>query len=251
MKTIPIKSKEEIDIMARAGKILAQILNELKNEVKPGLKLADLELKARDLIKKNNVKPAFLGHQGYPAVLCASPNDMVVHGVPGEYILKNGDILSLDLGIQYQGYYSDMAVTIGVGEIGEEKNRLIRTTHKALKRAIKKMRPGNTIGGIGNTVQRYVRKRGFFIIKDLCGHGIGKDLHEEPEILNYGSRGAGQVLQEGMVLCVEPMVSMGTEKIKPGKDGFAYLTLDGSMVAHFEHTILITKDGSRVLTELE
>jgi methionyl aminopeptidase len=251
MRNIPIKNKDEIEIMARAGKILAQILNEVKKEVKPGVRLVDLELKTRDLIKKNNVRPAFLGYDGYPAVLCASPNDMIVHGIPNDYILKNGDILSLDLGIQYQGYYSDMAITVGVGEIDEEKNRLIRVTNKALKRAIKKMRPGNTMGDIGNTIQRYVQKRGFFVIKDLCGHGIGKELHEQPDILNFGSRGTGPVLEEGMVLCIEPMVSMGTEKIKEGKDGYAYLTQDGSLVAHFEHTIAITKDGSRVLTEIE
>lgn len=251
MSNIPLKTREQIETMARGGKILAKILNELKLEVKPGLKLADLELKARDLIKKNNAKPAFLGHNGYPAVLCASPNDMIVHGVPGSYILKNGDIISLDLGIQYEGLFTDMAITVGVGEIDEEKTRLIRTTKKALKRGIKKMRPGNTIGDIGNTIERYVVKRGFYVIKELCGHGIGKQLHEDPEILNYGSRGTGPVLKEGMVLCIEPMVSMGTEKIKLGGDGFGYFTMDNSLVAHFEHTIAITKNGCRVLTEIE
>ncbi len=251
MNHIPLKTKEQIETMARGGKILAKILNEVKLEAKPGTKLADLEVKAKELIKKNNAKPAFLGQDGYPAVLCTCPNDMIVHGVPGEYILQNGDILSLDLGIQYEGLFTDMAVTVGVGEIDEEKTRLIRVTKKALKRAIKKMRPGNTIGDIGNTIERYVKKRGMYVIKELCGHGIGKDLHEEPDILNYGSRGTGPVLKEGMVLCVEPMVSLGTEHIKLGKDGTAYFTLDGSLVAHFEHTIAITKNGCRVLTELE
>ncbi|MFA5348754.1 MAG: type I methionyl aminopeptidase [Candidatus Paceibacterota bacterium] len=251
MNNISLKTKEQIEIMARGGKILAKILNEVRLEAKVGTKLSDLELKARDLIKKNNAKPAFLGHNRYPAALCASPNDMIVHGIPGEYILQNGDILSLDLGIQYEGLFTDMAITIGIGEIDEEKARLIRVAKKALKRAIKKMRPGNTIGDIGNTIERYVSKRGLYVIKELCGHGIGKELHEDPEILNYGSRGTGPVLKEGMVLCVEPMVSAGTEHIKLGKDGFTYYTMDNSLVAHFEHTIAITKNGSRVLTEIE
>ena len=250
MLEIPIKTAYEIEIMARAGKILAKILDELKKEVKIGVATEELEKKARELTKKYNVKPAFLGYEGYPAALCISVNDVIVHGLPSRYQIKDGDIVSLDFGIKYQGYCSDMAVTVPVGNVTEEARRLIRITKKALKRAIKKTRPGNTIGDIGNTIQRYVEKRGFFIIKDLCGHGIGKELHQEPQILNYGKRKTGPELVPGMVFCIEPMVSIGTEKIKRAPDGFGYATADGSLSAHFEHMVLVTKSGRKVLTEL-
>ncbi len=250
MLEIPIKTAYEIEIMARAGKILAKILDELKKEVKIGVATEELEKKARELTKKYNVKPAFLGYEGYPAALCISVNDVIVHGLPSRYQIKDGDIVSLDFGIKYQGYCSDMAVTVPVGNVTEEARRLIRITKKALKRAIKKTRPGNTIGDIGNTIQRYVEKRGFFVIKDLCGHGIGKELHQEPQILNYGKRKTGPELVPGMVFCIEPMVSMGTEKIKRAPDGFGYATADGSLSAHFEHMVLVTKSGRKVLTEL-
>jgi len=245
-----LKTKEEIEIMARAGKILAKILDELKKEVKPGIRTKDLEIKARELMREYKVKPAFLGYEGYPASICTSVNDIIVHGIPSEYQLKEGDILSLDLGIKYKGYYADMAVTLPVGKISEEAQRLIRVTKKALKRAIKKARPGNTIGDIGNTIQRYVEKRGFYVIKELCGHGIGRELHEEPQILNYGKRHTGAKLKEGMVFCIEPMVAMGGGRIKKAPDGFGYATADGSLSAHFEHMVVITKKGRKVLTKL-
>ena len=245
-----LKTKEEIEIMARAGKILAKILDELKKEVRPGIKTKDLEIKARKLMREYKVEPVFLGYEGYPAAICTSVNDVIVHGVPSEYQLKEGDILSLDLGIRYKGYCADMAVTLPVGKTSEEAQRLIRVTKKALKRAIKKARPGNTVGDIGNTIQRYVEKRGFYVIKELCGHGIGRELHEEPQILNYGKRHTGAKLVPGMVFCIEPMVSMGIEKIKKASDGFGYATADGSLSAHFEHMIAITKNERRVLTEI-
>lgn len=250
MVKVNIKTKEEVEIMARGGKILAQILDELKKEVKEGINTKYLEKKAEDLIKFFKVEPAFLGYKGFPSVLCTSVNEVIVHGVPSEYILGDGDILSLDMGIKYMGYYADMAVTLCVGEASEEVKRLVRVTKKTLKRAIKKVRPGNTVGDIGNTIQRYVEKRGFNVVQELCGHGIGKELHEAPEILNYGKRGKGMELKEGMVICIEPMISMGEGKIKKAKDGYGYLTKDNSLSAHFEHMVLITEEGSRVLTEL-
>jgi methionyl aminopeptidase len=248
-KEIPIKTQKEIEIMARAGKILAKILDKLKKEVKPGITTKHLNKKAADLIKFYGVRPAFLGYDGFPAILCTSINEVIVHGVPSDYKLKKGDIISLDLGIQYEGYYADMAITIPVEEISEETARLIRVTKKALKRAIKKARPGNTIGDIGNTIQRYVEKRGLNVIKELCGHGIGKELHEEPQILNYGKRKSGPKLLPGMVLCIEPMVAIGDSRIKKAKDGFGLQTKDGSPSAHFEHMVLITKRARLVLTE--
>lgn len=250
MSQIPIKTPEEIQIMTKAGKILAQILNKLKGELRVGIRTKDLEIKAQKLLDYFGVEPAFLGYEGYPSVLCVSVNNVIVHGVPSDYQIKEGDIVSLDMGIKYQNYFADMAITVGVGNIDSEAKRLIMVTKKALKRAIKKTRPGNTFGDIGNTIQRYVEKRGFYIIKDLCGHGIGKELHEEPQVLNYGKRKTGPKLLPGMVFCIEPMVAMSTEKIKRAKDGFGYETIDGSLSAHFEHMVLVTEKGRKILTQL-
>ena len=246
-----IKTPKEVETMAKGGKILAKILNVLKKEVRVGLTTLELEKKAKELMKSYGVKPAFLGYEGYPAVLCTSVNDVVVHELPSNRrVLRDGDIVSLDFGIKYQGFFTDMAITVPVGNISEEAKRLIMVTKKALKRAIKKTRPGNTVGDIGNTIQRYVEKQGFYIVRDLCGHGIGKNLHEEPQILNYGKRHKGVKLQEGMVICIEPMVAIGTSQIRRAKDGYGFATKDGSLSAHFEHMIAVTKTGHRVLTEL-
>ena len=246
-----IKTPKEVETMAKGGKILAKILNVLKKEVRVGLTTLELEKKAKELMKSYGVKPAFLGYEGYPAVLCTSVNDVVVHELPSNRrVLRDGDIVSLDFGIKYQGFFTDMAITVPVGNISEEAKRLIMVTKKALKRAIKKTRPGNTVGDIGNTIQRYVEKQGFYIVRDLCGHGIGKNLHEEPQILNYGKRHKGVKLQEGMVICIEPMVAIGTSQIRRAKDGYGFATKDGSLSAHFEHMIAVTKTGHWVLTEL-
>lgn len=220
---------------------------ELAVAVKPGIKTQELEEKARGLIKRHNVMSSFLNYRNYPAVLCASINDQIVHIVPSDRILKDGDILSLDMGINYNGWHTDMAVTIPVGEVPPEIKRLIKITKKALKRGIKKARAGNTIGDIGNTIERYVKSQGFNIIKDLCGHGIGKTVHEKPDILNYGKRGKGEKLREGQMICIEPMVSMGSHEVI--RDGYGYKTKDGSLSAHFEHTILIQKSGAKILTQ--
>lgn len=221
-------------------------MTEIALAVKPGIKTQDLEDLARDLIKRHNVKSSFLNYKSYPAALCTSVNDEVVHIAPSNRILKDGDILSLDIGVSYQGWHTDMAITIPVGEIIPETKRLIKVTKKALKRGIKKARAGNTIGDIGNTIERYVKSQGFNIIKDLCGHGIGKTVHEKPDILNYGKRGKGEKLREGQMICIEPMVSMGSHEVI--RDGYGYKTKDGSLSAHFEHTILITKNKAKILT---
>ncbi|MDI6891286.1 MAG: type I methionyl aminopeptidase, partial [Thermodesulfovibrionales bacterium] len=178
-------------------------------------------------------------------------NEEIVHATPSERILKEGDILSLDLGICREGFHSDMAITVPVGKVSFEAQRLIRVTKKALKLAIKKVRPGNTFGDIGNTIQRYVESQGFNVVRDLCGHGIGRELHEEPKILNYGKRHSGEEIKEGMVFCLEPMVTMADWKIKRTKNGFGYETQDGSLSCHFEHQIAVTPNGCRVLTALE
>lgn len=247
---ILIKTQEEIEIMAEGGKILAQILAKLENEVRPGIATRILENKARELIRLFKVKPAFLGYEGYPTALCTSVNNVVVHEVPSQRILKEGDIISLDFGIIYKGYYTDMAATVGVGKISPQAQRLIRVTKKALKRGIKKARPGNTFGDVGNTIQRYVESQGFQVVRDLCGHGIGKNLHEEPQILNYGKRHSGPKILPGMVFCLEPMVTAGDWRIKQSKDGYGWETQDGSLSAHFEHMVAVTRNGTKVLTEL-
>ena len=246
---ITIKTKQEIEIMKKAGEISAKILDELKKAVRPGIQTKDLENQARELIKFYNVEPAFLGYEGYPAALCTSVNEVVVHQTPSDYRLKEGDIISLDFGVKYKGYYSDMAITVGVGEISLEAKRLIEVTKKSLRLAIKKVRPGVTTGDIGNAIQRYVESQGFNVVRELCGHGIGKELHEDPQILNYGQRHKGVRLKEGMVICIEPMVSMGSPRIKKVKNGYGYATADGSLSAHFEHMIAVTKEGHWVLTE--
>jgi len=246
---IHIKTKEEIKIMAVAGKLLAGVLEEVKQKVKPGVTTQELNNLAEKLILKSDSKPAFLGYNDFPATLCTSINEVIVHQIPSDYQLKNGDILSLDIGLIHQGYYSDMATTVPVGEIKPETARLLMITRKSLRIAIKKIRPGNTVGDIGETIQRYIEKRGFNIVKELCGHGIGKDLHEDPEILNYGKRRKGDELKEGMVLCLEPMATIGSGKIKKAPDGYGLQTIDGSLSAHFEHMIAVTENGARILTE--
>jgi len=247
---ISIKTEKEIQIIREGGKILAKIMKELEKLVNPGITTKYLDKVAKDIVFKYRGKPSFKGHEGFPANLCTSINEELVHCIPADRKLKEGDIISLDLGILFKGFHTDMAVTIPVGEVSPEAQRLIRITKKALKRGIKKVRPGNTFGDIGNTIQRYVEGQGFNVIRDLCGHGIGREIHEDPQILNYGKRRTGAELKEGMVVCLEPMVTMGSWQIKKAKDGYGYQTKDDSLCAHFEHTIAVTKNGCEVLTEL-
>jgi len=271
---IPIKTQEEIEIMAEGGKILAKIMKELEKKVRPGITTKELERLAESLILKSGAQCSFKNYKStngetvrpYPSCLCTSINEEIVHCIPSDRVLKEGDIISLDLGIFYKGFHSDMAITLPVGKISPEAQRLIRVTKKALKRGIKKARVGNTFGDIGNTIQRYVESqaytaseavgparaelghRGFNVVRELCGHGIGRELHEEPKILNYGKRHTGEEIKEGMVFCIEPMVSIGDWQIKKTKDGYGYQTQDGSLSAHFEHTMAVTKDGPWPLT---
>ncbi len=245
---IEIKSKEEIKIMAEGANILAGIVKELEKKVEPGVKTSELNRAAQALVLKSGGRCSFKGYQGFPACLCTSVNDELVHAVPSERELKEGDIVSLDLGIKYKGFHSDMATTLPVGRVSPEALRLIRVTKKALKRGIKKIRPGNSIGDIGNTIQRYVESQGFEVVKELCGHGIGKELHQDPQILNYGKRHSGEEIKEGMVFCLEPMVTQGSCRLKKTADGQGYATADGSLSCHFEHEILVTGNGAKVIS---
>ena len=248
---ISIKTSEEIEIMAKAGKILAKIMRELKNRVEPGLTTNELDKLAQELIFNYGVKSAFKGYQGFPNVLCASVNEQIVHAIPSDRKLKRGDILSLDMGIIYNGFYSDMAFTVPIGVIDPEVNRLIRVTKKALKRGIGRVKQGKTLGDIGHAIQRYIEDQDFHVVKELCGHGIGKQLQEEPEVLNFGQRHKGEVLKSGMVLAIEPMAVIGNPGIKKCLKGgnICYQTIDNSLSAHFEHTVVVTNGEPRILTE--
>ena len=255
---ITIKTKEEIEIIREGGKILAQIMGKLTEEVKPGITTNYLDKVAEDLVFKYGARPSFKGYQGadgeftkpFPAVLCTSINEEIVHCIPSVKKLKEGDIISLDSGILYKGFHTDMAVTLPVGKVSPDVLRLIRVTKKSLKKAIKEARVGNTFGDIGNIVQRYVESQGYNVVRELCGHGIGREVHEDPQILNYGKRGSGPKIKEGMVFCIEPMATIGDWRLKKARDGYGYQTKDGSLCAHFEHTIAVTKNGPEILTEI-
>jgi len=254
---IPIKTPAEIRIMREGGRKLAQVMEKLKEAVQPGLTTQELDKLAQELILSLGAKPAFKGYQTpgaksgqpFPATLCTSINEEIVHCLPSERILREGDILNLDCGILYQGFYTDMAVTVGVGKISPEAHRLIRVTKKALKRAIGRMKPGKHLGDVSQAIQNYVESQGFNVVRDLCGHGIGRQLHQEPDILNFGQRHKGPELKEGMVFALEPMVVMGHWQIKQSSDSFGYQTADNSLSAHFEHTVAVGKKGGRVLTK--
>ncbi len=250
---IQLKSGKEIEIMRQVGKILAEIMEKIKPMVVSGITTKELDKAAQALVFEYKAEPAFKDYEGFPAVSCISVNDMVVHGVPNDYVLKQGDLFCFDLGIKFQGYFSDAAFAMLVGKPeskDSETVRLIKATQKSLKLAIAKSKPGNTFGDIGNIIQRFVEYQGFNVVRDLCGHGIGKRLHEDPKILNYGKRHTGPKIEVGMVFCLEPMVTMGDWHLQKAKDGFGYKTADSSLSCHFEHTIAITKNGPEVLTKL-
>lgn len=250
-----IKTQQEIQTMREGGKILAEILKKLSEAVKPGITTNDLEELARELVLYYKVKPSFFGYDGYPAALCASVNDEIVHGVPSDRVLKDGDVLKLDMGVLHKGFHTDSAITVlvihkptsGVGY--PQAWKLAGVTKEALNIGISKAKIGNTLGDVGSAIQEYVEQNGFNVVRDLVGHGIGRELHEPPQVLNYGEPGFGPELVEGMVIAIEPMVVTGDWKIKNSKDGFSFVTKDGGLAAHFEHTIAITEKGPLVLTE--
>jgi len=245
-----IKTPQEIKIMEEGGKLLSKVMKELGEMVKSGITTDELNRAAEALILKLGAKPNFKGYGGFPAALCVSINEEIVHGVPSQRVLKNGDIVSLDCGLMWKGFHSDMAFTLGVGNIDPEAQRLIRTTKKALKRGIANLKPGNTFGDVGNAIERHIESQGFGVVKDLCGHGIGKDLHEDPKILNYGKRHKGLEIKKGMVVCLEPMATMGDYHIKSSGNGCSFETRDGSLSAHFEHMLAVTERGCQMLTEI-
>lgn len=248
---ITIKSKSEIQKLRDAGKIVAQTHKLLKEHIKEGITTYELDKLAEDYIRKCGAIPSFKGYGGFKGSICSSLNSQVVHGIPSkEVVLKNGDIISIDVGAFYNGYHGDSAKTYGVGEISEIDKKLIEVTRQSFYEGLKKAVVGNRLSDISHAVQIYVEKNGFSVIRDYVGHGVGEKLHEDPQIPNYGSPGRGPRLQEGMVLAVEPMVAIGTHKIKVLSDGWTAVMIDGKNAAHYEHTFTITDGEPELLTIL-
>jgi methionyl aminopeptidase len=248
---IMIKSSQEIEKMRRSGQAVREILECVRGLVKPGVTTMDLENAAAARMREMGVKPAFKGYRGYPAVLCTSVNSEVVHGIPSaERVLREGDIVSIDTGVVIDGFYGDSATTVAVGDkVNPKTQKLLKVTEASLQRGIEAVKAGATLGDIGAAVQQAVEAEGFSVVREFVGHGIGTRLHEDPQIPNYGRSGQGQKLREGMVFCIEPMVNAGRPEVQVLDDGWTAVTEDGSLSAHFEHTIAVTKDGALVLTQ--
>ncbi len=246
---IVCKSPAEIERMRAANQLVADVLAELAAMVAPGVTTAELDAAAERLVRARGAEPAFKGYRGYPCTLCASVNEQVVHGIPSARPLVEGDIISLDMGVKLNGFFGDSAVTVPVGRVAPGVETLLRVTQEALAKGIAQVRLGGRISDIGHAIQTHVEASGFSVVREFVGHGIGAALHEEPQIANYGEPGRGPRLAEGMVLAIEPMVNMGRPAVKVLADGWTAVTRDGSLSAHFEHTVAVTKDGPRVLTE--
>jgi methionyl aminopeptidase len=245
---IVTKSPEQIEKMAAAGAIQARCLQMLRAKCRPGVTTAELDEAAERFIASQNAEAAFKGYRGFPGSICASPNSMVVHGIPGPYELKRGDILSLDVGVVYDGWVADAAITVPIAPVNNGAKQLLETTREALFAGTEQARPGNHLGDISNAIQRRVEIDGLSIIRSLVGHGIGRDMHEDPQIPNFGEPGRGPLLEPGMVLAIEPMVNAGTHQVRIGDDNWAVYSQDGSLAAHFEFTVAVTDNGPRILT---
>jgi methionyl aminopeptidase len=242
------KTPEQLEKMAASGQILVRCLRMLAAKARVGVSTGDLDAAAAKFIRSQGAEPAFKGYRGFPGSICASPNSMVVHGIPGPYELKRGDVLSIDVGVVKDGWVSDAAITLPIGEIGEEPRKLLDVTKAALFAGTEQMRPGNHLGDVSATIQKTVEIEGLSIIRTLVGHGIGREMHEEPQVPNFGEAGKGPLLEEGMVLAIEPMVNAGGPLVRMGDDGWAVYSQDGSLAAHFEFTVAVTADGPRILT---
>jgi methionyl aminopeptidase len=247
---IKLKSPLEIDKMAIANQIVAEALMEIKDYIQPGVETLELNARAEKICRRRKVKPAFKGYRGYPKSLCVSVNEEIVHGIPSTRKLREGDMVSIDFGIKYDGYYGDAAITVPVGKIFPEALRLMQTTEEALMAGIAQVRVGNRLSDVSHAIQAVVEGQGFSVIRDFVGHGIGRSLHEDPQIPNYGPPGHGPFLQEGMTLAIEPMVSAGGWEIRVLEDGWTAVTKDGSLAAHFEHTVALTNDGVLILSKI-
>ena len=245
---IIIKNNLEIDLMRKAGRLLAETLLRVEDSVKPGITTAELNKIAEDYIVKHGGKPSFQGLYGFPAAACISVNEQVIHGFPGKYVLQDGDLVSFDCGVCLNGYQSDAARTFMVGNVSEEAKRLVAVTKESFFKGIEFAKPGNSLSDISNAIQTYVEGNGFSVVRDYVGHGIGRDVHEDPEIPNYGRAGRGPKLQEGMTLAIEPMVNVGTHKVITLDDEWTVVTADKKLSAHYENTVAILTNGAEILT---
>jgi methionyl aminopeptidase len=245
------KSKAEVEKMRAAGRIVAHVLQRLSVMVGPGVTTRDLDYEAERMIRDAGALPTFKGYHGYPASICASINDEVVHGIPSKRKLREGDIIGIDCGATYLGYVGDSAVTVPVGKVSEELRKLIAITRASLFAAIEECKVGKRLGDVCNAVQAYVEPKGYTVVRNYCGHGIGRAMHEEPQVPNYGKPGTGPILREGWVLAIEPMINIGNHDVRTLSDGWTVVTADGRPSAHFEHTVAITEDGPRILTSLD
>ncbi|MGQ9846089.1 MAG: type I methionyl aminopeptidase [Bacteroidales bacterium] len=243
-----IKTTEEINLMKESAEILSETFGYIKKFIKPGVKTIEIDREAEAFILSKGAKPSFKGYQGFPATLCISVNNQVVHGIPSDYTLKSGDIVSVDGGVFYKGYHSDMAYTFIVEDVHPDVKKLVEITKESLYKGIEQARPGKRIGDIGNAIQTYVEKNGFSVVRELVGHGIGKSLHEEPQIPNYGKAGKGIELKKGMTLAIEPMINMGKKDVYMLNDGWTIVTKDLLPSAHFEHTVAILEKKTEILT---
>jgi methionyl aminopeptidase len=242
------KSNAEIETMARAGRVVAETLTKLGEGIRPGMTTHDLDELAEEYIRSQGGVPTFKGYRGFPASICTSPNSMVVHGIPGAYRIEDGDLLSVDVGVTLDGFVADSAYTFAVGEIPESSQRLLEACQAALEAGISEARPGNRIGDISAAVQRTTEEAGFAVVRELVGHGVGRSMHEEPQIPNVGEAGRGPLLQPGMTLAIEPMITAGRPDVYVHDDQWSISTEDGSLAAHFEHTVAITATGPKILT---
>jgi methionyl aminopeptidase len=251
---ITLKSPREIEIMRRANVIVAEVLQELKRRVAPGVTTLDLDTIAEEMTLKRNAIPAFKGYsvagRVYPRCLCASINEEIVHGIPSNRVLREGDIVGLDYGVIYEGFYGDSALTVGVGKVSDEAQRLMDVTERSLYTGIEQLHEGKRLGDLGAAVQKVAESAGFSVVRSFVGHGIGKRLHEEPPVPNYGEPEHGLRLKEGMVLAIEPMVNVGGHEVEIKEDGWTAVTKDGSLAAHFEHSVAVTKDGPFILSQI-
>ena len=247
---IILKSQEEIEKIALSCRIVAKTLDYLRDKVNPGITTKEIERLAEDFIRANNAMPAFKGYKGYPASICASVNNEVIHGIPSNRVLEEGDILGIDLGVYKDGFYGDAAYTFPVGKVDSEVERLLRVTEESLNIGIEKAREDKRVSDISHSIQKHIETNGFSVVRAFVGHGIGRNLHEDPQIPNFGSPGRGPRLRSGMTLAIEPMVNEGGHEVVVIDDGWTAITLDGKLSAHFEHTILVTSDKPRILTKI-
>lgn len=245
------KNKREIEIMAKAGEIVAKVHVAMKDAIKPGVTTAELDRLAEEIIVSNGATPSFKNYNGFPASVCASVNEQLVHGFPSGYVLKDGDIITVDVGACFEGYHGDSAWTYAVGTITDEAKQLLQVTHDALFEGLKQVKPGNRLTDVSHAIQSYAEQFGYHLPEDYTGHGIGRDLHEDPVIPNYGKPGRGPILKTGMVLAIEPMVQVGTKETVTLSDGWTVISQDHSLSAHYEHTVVVTEDGFDILTTLK